>query len=325
MVLDGSDWLSEFMEDTFGTNEIDIKQLLIAHIDAFEKANNNSSNNKSQRRLSRFILKHLCNVIKPEQIQQDCLFYLRKDRDQQEFIRGDMKLHPYSTKDINGGILMKNIVEKIVIDSNMDTPTDMFELLIANCIISHNLEIISVLHPGHSKLDSSKHHIITHSHSSQSQSQSQQQISDFDTANDTCPPMIIYYRLRGLSGEATEDEVNELKDENCLNENGDNKADDETEFKCLNIMEKCNGLKLILNAFNNLLNNSIHLIEKDPIEKQLLSLLFKTINYCCKIKINRQLLLNEKKYNTISILLPITIKLLQLSKDEDLKRIAKKK
>ena len=130
--------LSDFMEDTFASNEKDIGQLLIAHVDAFRKAA------KSERRLSRFVLKHLCNVIRPEQAQQDCSVYLRKDRAQEEFIRGDMKPHPYSTKALPGP-LMRDIVQKIVIDSNMETPTDMFELLVV-CTARVSLYFVVKLH-----------------------------------------------------------------------------------------------------------------------------------------------------------------------------------
>merc|ERR1712176_1102574 len=105
-------------------------------MDAFAKSTDD-------RRLARFILKNLCNVIQPELTPMDCSLYLRKDPQQHEFIRGDMKHHAYSSKDF-GGALMKDVVEKIVVDSNMATPTDMFELLVADCIIAHDLRIVDV-------------------------------------------------------------------------------------------------------------------------------------------------------------------------------------
>eukprot|EP01083_Nonionella_stella_P067159 177415_1 len=264
--------LSSFISDS-----CDIEELIIAHMDAFRRSDN--------RRLSRFILKNLCSVIKPEEESCACAMYLRKDRAQEEFIRGEMKHHPYSSRDI-GGPLMRHIVEKIVLDSNMETPTDMFELLVANCIISHELRIVDVAE----KFWRKKY---------ERGEIDEEQIAAHHAAYDgtACPPMIICYRLRGLSGEATEDEINEL----CTATEDEN---DEC-FECLSVMPKCDGLRLLLNAFAAI---NCDCIECDVVERQLLSLLIKTMDYCCRIGSNRSSLV---QLNSLAILLPITCQLLQ--------------
>ena len=156
-------------------------------------------------------------------------------------------------------------------------------------------------------LNDIQHH---HSHHHGFGSLQQQQALEDEYDEGVCPPMVIFYRLRGLGGEATEEEVNELK------EDEEEEVNPEEEFKCLRVLDKCDGLRIILNAFGNLGD-----IEKDPVERQLLSLLIKTMEYCCKLKKHRQALL--KAHDAVGVLFPITVLLLQYQ-EEDLLKITSK-
>merc|ERR1719167_1741318 len=100
-------------------------------------------------------------------------------------------------------------------------------------------------------------------------------------------PMRIVYRMRGLLGDATEEFI-----ESLVKKDGE-ASDDEVTYKLAAVLGECGGLKVILNKLKatNSLGN-----------KTLISVLLKLLTYCCKLKYNRNLLLDPSLNATATLL-----------------------
>ena len=100
-------------------------------------------------------------------------------------------------------------------------------------------------------------------------------------------PMRVVYRMRGLLGDATEEFIE------SLDKKDGETSDDEVTYKLAVVMGECDGLKVILNKLSGIstLGN-----------KTLISVLLKLLGYCCKLKFNRELLLNPSLNATATLL-----------------------
>ena len=100
-------------------------------------------------------------------------------------------------------------------------------------------------------------------------------------------PMRVVYRMRGLLGDATEEFI-----ENLSKKEGE-KCDEEVTYKLAAVMGDCGGLAVILNKLSSI---------KNLTNKTLLTVLLKLFDYCCKIKTNRDKLLDPKMCVTATLL-----------------------
>ena len=110
-------------------------------------------------------------------------------------------------------------------------------------------------------------------------------------------PMRVIYRMRGLLGDATEEFVE------SLNKKDGQKSDDEVVYKLAGVMAQCGGLQVILKKISEI---------KSLSNKTLLTVLLKLFGYCCRVKVNRDKLLDPSLSVT-----PTLLKTLQLCLDAD--------
>ena len=89
--------------------------------------------------------------------------------------------------------------------------------------------------------------------------------------------MRIIYRMRGLLGDATEEFVENLDDKDAED------LDSEEVYKLANVMSTCGGLEVMLERLNS--------IKDVQCSKQLLTVLLKLFDYCLKVRMNRERLL----------------------------------
>ena len=90
-------------------------------------------------------------------------------------------------------------------------------------------------------------------------------------------PMRVVYRMRGLLGDATEEFIE------SLNKKDGEKSDDEVVYKLASVMGECGGLGVILRKLSGISTLT---------NMTLLNVLLKLFGYCCRIKYNRDLLLD---------------------------------
>jgi E3 ubiquitin-protein ligase UBR4 len=96
-----------------------------------------------------FIFERLCNIIYPEETvdNKEFLIILEKDPNQEDYLQGRMLGNPYSSNDPGLGPLMRNIKNKICVDSELIAlleDDNGMELLVNNKIISLDLPVKDV-------------------------------------------------------------------------------------------------------------------------------------------------------------------------------------
>ena len=140
-----------------------------------------------------FIFERLCNIIYPEEIVDNKEFslILEKDPNQEDYLQGRMLGNPYSSNDPGLGPLMRNVKNRICTDCELVAlleDDNGMELLVNNKIISLDLTVRDVY----------KKVWLT------------EVLSEHE-------PMRIVYRMTGLSGDATEDIIDNLDGKGKLN------------------------------------------------------------------------------------------------------------
>jgi hypothetical protein len=133
-----------------------------------------------------FIFERLCNIIYPEEIvdNKEFLLILEKDPNQEDYLQGRMLGNPYSSNEPGLGPLMRNVKNKICTDCELIAlleDDNGMELLVNNKIISLDLSVREVYKKVWLAEVLSEHE-----------------------------PMRIVYRMTGLSGDATEDIIDNL-------------------------------------------------------------------------------------------------------------------
>ncbi len=133
-----------------------------------------------------FIFERLCNIIYPEEVvdNKEFLIILEKDPNQEDYLQGRMLGNPYSSNEPGCGPLMRNIKNKICTDCELIAlleDDNGMELLVNNKIISLDLQVRDVYKKVWLNEVYSEHE-----------------------------PMRIVYRMTGLSGDATEDIIDNL-------------------------------------------------------------------------------------------------------------------
>ena len=133
-----------------------------------------------------YLFERICNIIYPEDLNdnKEFLIVLNKDQNQEDYLQGNMVGNPYSSNDQTMGPLMREIKNKICRDCELIALLDDdngMELLVNNKIISLDLAVRDV----HKKVWLSE-------------------------ALNEHEAIKIVYRMAGLSGDATEDIIDNL-------------------------------------------------------------------------------------------------------------------
>lgn len=211
-----------------------------------------------------FMFERLCSTIHSEDSDNDEFFLnLEKDQLQEEFIQGRMLGNPYPSSESGIGPLMRDVKNKICFDCEimaMLEDDNGMELLVSGKIISLDLPVKDVY----------KHVWLASG-------------GDRDT-------MRIVYRIRGLSGDATEEFVETLKPVKGQEE------DNEQIYRMVNVVADCGGLKVMLDRMTYLQNVSK--------AKPFLQVLLKLFLMCVKVKKCREELC-QPELGAISTLLKV--------------------
>ncbi|KAG6555165.1 hypothetical protein Mapa_003204 [Marchantia paleacea] len=230
-----------------------------------------SHSREKKDRTSLFILEQLCDIICPTKPEQAYMMVLNKAHTQEEFIRGSMTKNPYSSLEV--GPLMRDVKNKICHQLELlgliEDDYGM-ELLVAGNIIALDLSVAQVYEQVWRK---------SHNQAVTSPAPSSILAATGATAGKECPPMTVTYRLQGLDGEATEPMIKELE------EDREESQDPEVEFAIAGVMRECGGLEIVLNMVQNLSNLEMKAAQEE------LTLVLKLLMFCCKIRANRQALL----------------------------------
>lgn len=223
-----------------------------------------------------FIVEQLSDVIyKEEEETSDFFMSLEKDLQQEDYLQGRMQGNPYSSKEPGLGPLMRDVKNKICIECEL---VALLEDDTGMELLVNN-KIISLDLPVE---DVYKRVWLTAGH-------------------DTKDVMKVVYRMRGLLGDATEDMIENL-------DSGKDKAvDEEDVYKRASIMANIGGLELTLQRLSYIRDLSR--------AQQLVSSILKLLEYCVKVKVNRQYL-NKPSVNTMDILLGTLNKALRLEQNE---------
>ena len=235
------------------TNEQDNQLFMVACIKALEKHRTG--------RTPIFIFEQLCGIVCPH--TPDPVYYLElnKSPTQEDFFRGSMNRNPYASTET--GPLMRDVKNKICRDLDLHGLEDDngMELIVCDKIIKLDLSIKQV----YEKV--------------------------WKPENGDCP-MNVIYRLQGLDGEATEEIVESLPDD-------DNKEEDpEVKYGITSIMSTCGGLEAIVSQIQD--------INDFVLDRELANYALKLLYHCLKVKINRQKMLELKSMNILLEKLKLT-------------------
>ncbi|XP_057290056.1 E3 ubiquitin-protein ligase UBR4-like isoform X1 [Hydractinia symbiolongicarpus] len=222
-----------------------------------------------------FIFEQLCNAIhKEEEETSEFFLSLEKDPQQEDFLQGRMQGNPYSSKESGLGPLMRDLKNKIC------TECELVALLEddTGMELLVNNKIISLDLP----VDQVYRKIWC------------------SGKNDSKEPMKVIYRMRGLLGDATEDMIE------SLNSDKEEDVDEEHEYQTAGIMVEIGGLEVVLKRLSFIRDLSR--------AQQLMSVILKLLEYCVKVKVNRQYL-NQPSVNAMKIMLATLNLALRLERD----------
>jgi E3 ubiquitin-protein ligase UBR4 len=186
--------------------------------------------------------------------------------------------NPYSSNDASMGPLMRVIKNKVCTDCELVALLDDdngMELLVSNKIISLDLAVRDVY----------------------------KKVWLAETSNEN-EPMKIVYRMTGLSGDATEDIIDNL----------DAKGKDQTKnyedvYRLADELANNDALKVMLERLSSINQTNI------TIAKPLLAVLIKLFTYASKLNANRQILV-KPEINSINILLQTLNLIFRIEKNE---------
>ncbi|PAA59811.1 hypothetical protein BOX15_Mlig013612g1 [Macrostomum lignano] len=199
-----------------------------------------------------FILDRVCSLVTPhKQEVPEFFMVLEKDPSQEEFLHGRIQGSSFSSRDPQLGPLMRNVKAKICKDTDMVSLADddtAMELLVDNKIISLDLPVAMV----YKKVWAVKY-------------------SEGE-------PMRIVFRIRGLSGDATEDLIESFEAEA--------ESDEEETYRMTEVVGACGGLTVLLRRLDTVPSGDLSRA------KQFISSSLNLLELCLKVSSNRQVLLD---------------------------------
>ena len=219
---------------------------------------------ESDKQSAAFLYKHIKQIIDPVRPIPNYQINMNKNPNHEIYLRGKISKNPYWTKDI--GSTMKDVLDKICLTHEMSHATDLIEMLVANNIVSPDIPIHlvyeKVWYPYIYKLRNPDQYEVP-------------KISTVDQSYKT--PMDVIYRLVGVDGEASENRVEQLQDENDL------VKDPEKKYALARTLSQRlpNGHSGLGILFEDLSKNS-----KRQEDTHLLSWLLPVLNLALKIKDN---------------------------------------
>ena len=214
-----------------------------------------------------FIFERLCNIIYPEEVvdNKEFLMILDKDPNQEDYLQGRMLGNPYSSNEPGLGPLMRNVKNKICTDCELVALLDDdngMELLVNNKIISLDLAVRDVYKKVWLSEVLSEHE-----------------------------PMRVVYRMTGLSGDATEDIIDNLE-----GKGNEQLKNDEDVYRMSAELANNTALQVMLERLSSINQQNLAL------GKPLLAVLLKLFDYALKLGVNRKVLIRPEM-KTVSIML----------------------
>ncbi len=199
-----------------------------------------------------FIFERLCNIIYPEEVVDNKEFslILEKDPNQEDYLQGRMLGNPYSSNEPGLGPLMRNVKNKICTDCELVALLEDdygMELLVNNKIIALDLTVRDVYKKVWLAEVLSEHE-----------------------------PMRIVYRMTGLSGDATEDIIDNLD-----GKGNDSTKNEEEIYRMADELAHNGALPVMLERLSSITQQNF------TFGKPLLSVLLKLFDYALKLSINR--------------------------------------
>jgi E3 ubiquitin-protein ligase UBR4 len=199
-----------------------------------------------------FIFERLCNIIYPEEVVDNKEFslILEKDPNQEDYLQGRMLGNPYSSNEPGLGPLMRNVKNKICTDCELVALLEDdygMELLVNNKIIALDLTVRDVYKKVWLAEVLSEHE-----------------------------PMRIVYRMTGLSGDATEDIIDNLDAKG-----NDSTKNEEEIYRMADELAHNGALPVMLERLSSITQQNF------TFGKPLLSVLLKLFDYALKLSINR--------------------------------------
>lgn len=161
---------------------------------------------------------------------------LNKNPNHEIYLRGRMSKNPYCIKDL--GNSMRSVLEKICLEHEMTHATDLIEMLVANNIIVPDLPVHLVYEK------------VWYPYVYKQRNPDEYEVPPIDTIDSSYKiPMEVIYRLTGVDGEASENRVESLQEDDELAKDPEKKyALAKTLSHKLENSDKT-GLSIMLNDF----------------------------------------------------------------------------
>lgn len=183
-----------------------------------------------------FLYENIKNIIDPVKPIPNYQMNLNKNPNHEIYLRGRMSKNPYCIKDL--GNSMRSVLEKICLEHEMTHATDLIEMLVANNIIVPDL-------PAHLVYEK-----VWYPYVYKQRNPDEYEVPPIDTVDSSYKiPMEVIYRLTGVDGEASENRVENLQDDDELAKDPEKKyALAKTLSHKLDKSDKT-GLSIMLNDF----------------------------------------------------------------------------
>mmetsp|Transcript_26538 Transcript_26538/g.39785 ORF Transcript_26538/g.39785 Transcript_26538/m.39785 type:complete len:1455 (+) Transcript_26538:731-5095(+) len=291
------------------------------------------------------LVQSICDIVKPPKKPLNLKVFMRRAPTQEEFFRGNVSRNPIlisslkveqgsstpsnasgSTSD-NNEPRVRDLRQHIANDLQMSDSAELLELLVANKILDMNLKLRVVSQTlwktyllENASVSHSESTSIRHLISSGFDSDSRTRI-DENTPVSSLPPMVVTYRLAGVDGEATEDnvELGDLVDPEAPPDTDTSQAQYEKqmekEFGLTRLSTKGRGVHVLLRSVEAYIGDILRNIRRDDVGRRRLlsgievltknfsrdSFLKSTpcpalilLRHCARLKDNRKKLVNAK-------------------------------
>ncbi len=291
------------------------------------------------------LVQSICDIVKPPKKPLNLKVFMRRAPTQEEFFRGNVSRNPIlisslkveqgssspsntgSSSSDNNEPRVRDLRQHIANDLQMSESAELLELLVANKILDMNLKLRVISQTlwktylmENASASQSESSSIRHLISSGFDSESRSRI-DENTPVSSLPPMVVTYRLAGVDGEATEDnvEVGDLVDPEAPPDTDTSKAEYEKqmekEFGLTRLSTKGRGVHVLLRSIEAYIGEILQNIRRDDVGRRRLlsgtevltknssrdSFLKSTpcpslilLRHCARLKDNRKKLVNAK-------------------------------
>ena len=241
------------------------------------------------------LIRSVCNIIKPPKKPLKLQVYIRRAPTQEEFFRGNIETNPMlisslkveqgasstneSTSD-NNEPTVRDLRQHIANSLQMSDSAELLELLVANKILDMNLKLRVVFQTlwkthliesasNNSQPESGIRNLFVNGFESTSRSRINE-----NTPSWALPAMNVTYRLAGVDGEATEDnvEVGDLVDPEAPPDNGASQAEYEKqmekEFGLTRLAVKGRGVNVLLRSIESYVEEILRNIRRDEVGRK---------------------------------------------------------